>query len=290
MRKIGIVILNYKTYMDTERLVNDILAFEDDNKYTIVIVDNASPNESYYHLCNFFDSIDNVHVIQSGENGGYAKGNNLGAKFLEQYSPDYILVLNNDIYFKSDIIEKCISTYEMIPDVGALAPIQLLPNGKNAPITSLKCNTFLQDLLSYSIVYGKFRKKHKYYNNCEYAGVQCVHIIPGCFVFMSFKRFKEIGFFYEETFLFCEERFLYIRFKSKGYKNYIILNNTYIHDHSHTINSEVIKTRQLKFLNEGYCIFTRHYRKFSALKILILKVALVLYIINCKLLSKIRRK
>lgn len=47
MDKIGIVILNYKTYKDTIRLVKDLLSFSISDDFIIVVVDNDSPNESY---------------------------------------------------------------------------------------------------------------------------------------------------------------------------------------------------------------------------------------------------
>ena len=55
---IGIVILNYKTYLDTERLVGDILSRRIKHDIRIVIVDNASPNESFEYLNNALKNLD----------------------------------------------------------------------------------------------------------------------------------------------------------------------------------------------------------------------------------------
>lgn len=290
MSKIGVVILNYKTYRDTERLVRDLLLIEDGNEYFIVVVDNLSPNDSYDHIFRAFSGEKNVYVIQSGENKGYAYGNNVGLRFLERFDPDYILILNNDVYFESDLIQKCIDRYEHLPDVGAISPVQYRPDGSVERIASLRCSSFIGDLLKYSLLYRKFSKNHLYYPNCSIGNVQAIDIVPGCFIFISFLKFKEIGYFYEGTFLFGEERFLHQRLKDRGYQNYIILDEKYIHDHSHTINSEVAKNTQLKLLNDGYCEYTKVYRKFPAIKIALLRLALKTFKFEMKLLAKLKSR
>lgn len=59
---IGIVILNYKTYLDTERLVGDILSRRIKHDIRIVIVDNASPNESFEYLNNALKNLDQMRL------------------------------------------------------------------------------------------------------------------------------------------------------------------------------------------------------------------------------------
>lgn len=80
---IGIVILNYKTYLDTERLVGDILSRRIKHDIRIVIVDNASPNESFEYLNNALKNLDQIEIIQSSCNAGFAKGNNVGLRLLK---------------------------------------------------------------------------------------------------------------------------------------------------------------------------------------------------------------
>lgn len=73
MTKIGIVILNYKTYQETEILVDTLLGMYSPNlKLFIEIVDNCSPNNSYDYLKDKHDSHPQIEVSQSGENGGFA--------------------------------------------------------------------------------------------------------------------------------------------------------------------------------------------------------------------------
>lgn len=278
MIKLGVVILNYKTYFDTERLVSDLLSFDLASQMHIVVVDNCSPNESFNYLFSKFESSPQVSVIQSNENGGYAKGNNIGLRYLEEFQPKYVLILNNDIYFPEDVLSACIEQYDKLPNVGAISPVQCLPNGEIAPLVRLKCNSFIQDVLRYSIIWKILGLRlHKYVSNVEWKNLQRVDIIPGCFIFISYKKFKDVGYFYNGTFLFCEERFFYKQLKDRGLNNYIIIDKYYIHDHSHTIKREVSNNTQSKFLHDGYLQFTKKYRRYPKIKCFILNLAYNFY-------------
>ena len=96
------VILHYQSFdettAETMHIINDL-----SGENRVVIVDNASPNESGKKLEKLFLNNKNVDVILSNNNTGYAKGNNLGIRYaLEKYSPDFIILANNDIEFKQN--------------------------------------------------------------------------------------------------------------------------------------------------------------------------------------------
>lgn len=288
MTKIGIIILNYKTYQDTIRLVKDLLLFDMKDDLQIIVVDNLSPNDSFEVLERDLREFRNVEVIQSEENGGYAKGNNVGLRALKKYDPEYVLILNNDVYFSENTLKTCVEQYQYLENPGIIAPMQYLPSGIPEKFESLKCHTFFKDLLIYSLIYSKVKKPHRYYSNTRFSNIQNVDIVPGCFLFLKYKVFEEINFFYEGTFLFCEERFLYKELINRGYKNYILLNQKYIHDHSHTIKSEVSIEHQKKLLHEGYLIYTKKYRRFYRLKKMLLNVAYYINKYEIRLLLKLK--
>lgn len=290
MTRVGIVILNYKTYNDTIRLVHDLLSFKMKKELQIMVVDNLSPNESFEVLKRELGDSENVDVIQSGENGGYAKGNNVGLRTLKKYNPDYALILNNDVYFSEKTLQNCIDLYAKLPDIGQLSPLQQLPDGKIAKLGTLKCNNFLQDVLCHFWIYSKFCKGNiSYTSNTSVNNLRKVDIIPGCFVFINYKLFESVGFYDEDTFLFCEERLLYKKLKNNGYNNYLITDDGYIHDHSLTIRNEVDSIRQRKYINDGQIAFTKKYRSFPLIKSILLKTAFKLSVLELYIIFFIRR-
>lgn len=281
MIRLAYIVLNYKTYKDTICVCEKIVSFMDKDDI-ILIVDNMSPNESYEKLSDYFGKNNNVIVIQSPDNGGYAKGNNYGLNYLCDRNPQYVCVINNDVYFDKDCIEHLIEIYNTIPDAGAISPVQHDINDNIAKLQPLKCYTFWDDVFSYFRFKGTY---HKFVNNTAYSQIQKVGFIPGSFVFISYSIFKDIGFFYDRTFLFMEETFLSKRLESINKSCYIDLSTSYIHAHSKTINSEASRITQKRYLLESRILFTKEYRKYPSLKIPVIKYA---FITNM-LLGKIKK-
>ena len=98
MRTICYVILNYKTYEEAAACAESILSTQTWKNMHIVIVDNGSGNGSEEWLVEHFIDEKRVRVIASGENLGFARGNNLGIRSArEHYDPDLIVAANSDI-------------------------------------------------------------------------------------------------------------------------------------------------------------------------------------------------
>lgn len=68
----------------------------------MIIVDNASPNKSGMILEKEYAENNNIDIIISNDNLGFAKGNNLGYKLAKKYDPDYIIILNSDIVISQE--------------------------------------------------------------------------------------------------------------------------------------------------------------------------------------------
>ena len=108
---IGVIILNYNNLEDT---INCIKSIEQYNtaEIKIVVVDNGSCDDSADTLNSYFTEkynmkytlyVDNgsqsilpyITLVETGENLGYARGNNVGLQIVEKDSSvDKILVLN----------------------------------------------------------------------------------------------------------------------------------------------------------------------------------------------------
>lgn len=267
MKRVVYIILNYKTYQDTERVAKEILSFgtEDD---AVIVVDNCSPNESSVKLHQVFDNNQRVDVIDSGENGGYAKGNNFGLRYAKKYNPEYVCIINNDVHFTAETIDYLVKVYPLLPNAGVISPLQKLPGDKVAQFPILILPDFKYDIRSYCFLFDN--PQHKYQRTNENFEVQEVGVIPGAFLFVNYKILEGIGFFDESTFLFCEERFLSKKVIDAGLKNYIILDKSYIHEHSKTINSEASIRRQMKMMLAGRLLYTKKYRKQPLLKSILL--------------------
>ena len=130
LEKVYTIVLNYKTWQFTQDCVRSLLASDYPAQH-IVVVDNASPNDSVSQLNAFFSTLDanpqrddNAHCpvthyqtptnpitfVQSPFNGGYAAGNNIGLKHaLAQEDTAFCWVLNNDTTVATDALSKLVS-------------------------------------------------------------------------------------------------------------------------------------------------------------------------------------
>lgn len=118
--KNGVVVLNYKKYQETIECVLSLL--NQDYPLEIVIVDNCSENDSVDILRQKFSLFTNISLIESSENVGYARGNNLGIKYLTKKGINNIIICNSDVRFTSKNIVSEMLQYNN-DNVGIITPI-----------------------------------------------------------------------------------------------------------------------------------------------------------------------
>lgn len=97
------IILHYLAEDMTKECVEYIEKYMDMIKCRIVIVDNASANDSGKRLEQYYNGKEYCDVILNKENIGFARGNNVGYTYAkEKYNPDYIIIMNNDVLINDD--------------------------------------------------------------------------------------------------------------------------------------------------------------------------------------------
>ena len=153
-QKFVFVILHYITIEDTKKCVESIInRFNDVN---IVIVDNASPNNSGQKLLEMYKDFENIKVILNDCNLGFANGNNIGFKYAKyKLNADFIILCNNDTYILQDNFLKLILDEYSKSKFAILGPKILLPNNKINPVNAKEINIKMikRDLLRMQIDY-----------------------------------------------------------------------------------------------------------------------------------------
>ena len=138
MKKVNYIILHYQVIADTIECVESIIKLQDkDIEQKIIIVDNCSPNKSGEVLKEKYADSLNVIVILSETNLGFAKGNNLGCNFaIDNYEPDFLVVLNNDIIINQKDFENKIIDLKISHNFDVLGPdiISLIDNLHQNPV------------------------------------------------------------------------------------------------------------------------------------------------------------
>ena len=100
---VSFVILHYLTLKDTVECVESILNNVEYENYSIIIVDNGSPNGSGSELIKKYNENESIKVIINEENLGFAKGNNIGFMYAKnKLQTDFIVMINNDVIIKDE--------------------------------------------------------------------------------------------------------------------------------------------------------------------------------------------
>lgn len=238
MSKFVFLILHYYTYEDTIKCVESIkkLNYKDSE---IVIVDNASRNDSGKLLQDKYKNDDKIHIILSKENLGFANGNNLGFEYAKaNLNPDFIVMCNNDVYMIQDnFCEKIIEEYNE-SKFAILGPRILLsgnricayedrmPSIKELKKTRVITKIFyylnkiyLRRLFSiYYLLKNIIRNKTK--SNIIDTSIRKEDVlIHGSCIIFSKEYINEFDGIDNRTFLYYEEQLLYIRIKQKNLKS-----------------------------------------------------------------------
>ena len=111
---LSVVIVNYGTFELTKNTINSILEYSYPFSVEIIVVDNASPDDSLSKLRQYFN--DKVKFIASKTNRGFAAGNN---QALEIVDSKYVLLLNSDTIVWENTLADIYNYMENNPDVGA---------------------------------------------------------------------------------------------------------------------------------------------------------------------------
>ena len=120
---LSIIIVNWNVRDLLRECLRSIEAGKGGLSLEIIVVDSASSDDSVAMVRSEFPS---VRLIPCTENVGFPRGNNIG---LREASGDYLLLLNPDTVVVDDTLAVLVSYLQANPDVGAVGPQLLNPDG-----------------------------------------------------------------------------------------------------------------------------------------------------------------
>lgn len=126
------VILNWRTAEMTLRAVNAADVAMQGIAGGIVVVDNDSGDGSFERMSEALRDRPRIRVVQSGRNGGFGAGNNVGIRLglPGGVRPDYVYILNSDAFPAPDAIRLLRDYMERHPKVGLAGSYIHGPDGE----------------------------------------------------------------------------------------------------------------------------------------------------------------
>lgn len=262
---IGCVVLNYNDAKTTAVFLKEIQFMNSIDK--IVVVDNCSTDNSYVQLKEFEN--EKIHVVQSEKNGGYGYGNNIGIDYLKNLV-DYIIVANPDVVFEESVVLKMKDAFD--ENTAIVAPLTLKPDKKRQLPEAWKVPTVKDYFLFSSKILNKKYRPMWYAKEYLQNGIVNVDCVQGSF-FMIRTDILPNKLYDENIFLFFEESCIGKYFKDKGMTTKLLIDESYIHNHSVSINKSFnSEVKKRKITLDSFYTYFKDYYKLNPLLLWLMRV------------------
>jgi GT2 family glycosyltransferase len=228
-KDLTIIITTFKSESKIESCLNSI-----DTSIKVIIVENSNNKKFKEYIENKYS---NVKCILASLNLGYGTANNLG---LSNSTSKYSMILNPDTVLSKDAINNFSSFAKKNINFALAGPLQ---EKKEFALKHIPKN-----------------------NNLEFIETDK---IEGFAMFLNMEKFKKIGFFDENIFLYLEEIDLCKRVRNVGEKIFIIPDIKILHLGAKSVNQsfsyQIELTRNWHWMWSLFYYNKKHYNYFYAL-------------------------
>ena len=198
---LSIVIVNWNTREMLRNCLKSIPVQHDDYRVEIIVVDNASEDDSGAMVTADFSA---VTLIQNTENLGFAKATNQGLRVARGR---YLLLLNSDTLVHGAVLADSVRYMDERVHVGMMGCKVLNEDGN----TQMTCSRFpnFANLLLQTLGLNRFRHPRwlQRYQMLDWDrnDEREVEVISGCYLLVRREAMERVGLLDESFFLYGEE-------------------------------------------------------------------------------------
>lgn len=214
MEQLAVVILNYNSADDCRQCVEDIRSQKGVDT-DIILVDNASDPDDINRLLALASDFD-LTLIEAAENRGYNAGNNLGLRLAAERGYSFAFITNPDMRFPdSNYLWRLADEFKRFPNA-AIAGSDIINenNIHSNPLDPANRWTYslnwTGDMCRHIFHLPNPKSTLKFHSTVE------TDILLGSALLIRIDFLKEIGFFDENNFLYCEEWILERKMRKLG--------------------------------------------------------------------------
>ena len=257
---VSIIMVNWNAGKYLEETINSVSEKTQNLSFEIILIDNNSnkDEESYLYLDKLLEQ-NNVTVIKSEENLGFAKANNIG---MEMAKGRNILILNPDVVFHNNVI-KILSDYlDNNETVGMVGPKVLNPNGSFQQ-PCLRGKPYPKDTLFHLIGLAKAFPKCEALNGYALWHLNRDEInecgaLSGCCMMLKKSLFDVIGGMDEQFFMYQEETDWGLRTAKAGKKT--VYNPNAVVTHIGGVTTKAVQVKAIWIFTQSMMkFFKKHF-------------------------------
>lgn len=268
MHDLGIVIVNWNTRDLLRRCLETIYASEGGLTCRVVVMDNASTDDSPQMVREHFPQ---VELVVSEVNGGFSYGNNLGLRALgfsgegqvAENAPRYAMLLNPDTEVHPDALQKMVDFMDTRPEVGVVGPRLLLPDGTLDKACRRGLPTPMVTLYHFSGLARLFPRSRRFGRyNMTFASVDEeleVDSVVGACMLVRQEAVARVGLMDEAFFMYAEDIDWCYRVQQAGWKIWYYPDAVVYH--IKRAASRRSQKAQFEFWRAMLIFYRKHFRK-----------------------------
>lgn len=123
-KKVFVIIVTYNGAHWIDKNIQSLLASS--YPVNIIVADNCSTDNSVALLRNY----PQVQILETGQNLGFGKANNIAMQKALEQGADYLFLLNQDAWVFEDTVGELVHTMETRPSVGIVSPSHYASDGE----------------------------------------------------------------------------------------------------------------------------------------------------------------
>jgi len=255
--KLSVIILNYNVQYFLEQCLQSVQKAISTIDAEIIVIDNDSKDGSCDLIRNKFSE---VILIENNENVGFSKANNQGVAIAKG---EYVCILNPDTIVAENTFVNALSVIEVKNEIGALGVKLIDGTGNFLPESKRNVPT----IKSAAAKLINSSKKTYYANHLNENENGYIDILVGAFMFIEKKKYKEVGGFDEDYFMYGEDIDLSYKFLKAGYKNYYLGSAKTLHYKGESTSKD--KEYFKRFYGAMHIFYSKHFPKKIGYKFLL---------------------
>lgn len=208
---LAIIIVSWNTREILRRCLQSVFASQTSKKFKVWVVDNGSTDGSVQMIKEFFPQ---SQIISNDDNVGFAHANNQAIK---DSSGEYVMLLNPDTVVEKDVFEALVNFLEKHPDIGAVGPRLLNPDG------TLQESAYPKPTLARE--FWRLFHLDRFYCYAEYSMdkwsltvAKEVDVLMGACLLIRRKVLDQVGLLDDNFFVYSEEVDLCTRIRDYGWR------------------------------------------------------------------------